>query len=147
MRAPAVLIRKALVESLGPFNERYLFLEDDPFWIKALSEGYVFHYNPDAVVYYRVAGGSISQTRSSQVFSQKFIDSLIRYKKEIALPLLRKKRMFFWWGVVSLEVEVMNFIIRNGNTRSSTINAVLLKVMRIGAKLREFHYQGRFFNR
>jgi alpha-1,3-rhamnosyltransferase len=147
IRSPSVLIRKIVFQDLGFFDERYLFLEDDPFWVKALTEGYMFDYNPNSLVYYRVNGGSITQSKSNQVFSLKFSDSLIRYRKEIALPLLKKKKMFFWWAVVSLEVKIMKFIIVNGNTRNNIINVFLLKVTRIGAKLRQFRYAGSFNNR
>src|SRR5207253_1994987 len=57
--APSAAIRRALHERLGGFRED-LPAEDYEFWLRALSSGAVFYYDPRLVLHYRRHGENMS---------------------------------------------------------------------------------------
>lgn len=59
--APSVLINKKIFWENGGFNEKYLRLEDYPFWLKLTKSGEKIWFLNDALVMYRQHTGSISQ--------------------------------------------------------------------------------------
>jgi predicted membrane metal-binding protein len=60
--ASTVLIRRSLVERLGPFVERFS-ADDYDYWMRALAVRAVFHYEPSTLVRYRRHEDNITQDR------------------------------------------------------------------------------------
>ena len=56
----STLIRRALLERLGPFLEHRVVVEDYEYWMRALSAGAVFFYDPAVRVKHRRHGGNVS---------------------------------------------------------------------------------------
>lgn len=72
--AASAFLRKKTFDQLGGFDESIPFLEDWPFWIKALGQGFQLGFNNDFTVEYRFSPSSISQQGSANK-SLKFRES------------------------------------------------------------------------
>ncbi len=59
--APSAFIKKNVWESVGGYDEDIPLLEDWPFWIKALTNGFSFDFLDKETVCYRFGDTSISQ--------------------------------------------------------------------------------------
>ena len=57
----SVVIRRGVLESAGLFDESYPCLVDKQLWIRILSTGAKFRYNPDIVFQYRLHPNNISK--------------------------------------------------------------------------------------
>lgn len=70
--APCSFIKRDLYEKIGLYNESIPFIEDWPFWVKALSQGFAINYLDKITVNYRIHGEAISQksTHISEMFRQ-----------------------------------------------------------------------------
>lgn len=77
--APAVIFSKTLLEKYGKLNdEKIVFIEDWPRWMKLLRDGIYPHFLDKEVVVYRLGGVSTSSTWDS-------------------LPLFKDKRRIFFY--------------------------------------------------
>lgn len=77
--APSQFIRKEAWERLGGFDEGIPFIEDWPFWIKAMRKGLKFDFMAEPTVLYRVHD-SLSRTKTP---SKKYLDSLRSVKEYV----------------------------------------------------------------
>ena len=59
--AASAFLNADLFASLGGYDESIPFIEDWPFWLKALSKGYSLGFNNNLTVEYRFSLQSISQ--------------------------------------------------------------------------------------
>lgn len=116
IKAPAVFMNKTLLKNLGGFDENYPFLEDDPLWTKILINDIKFHYLPKCLVAYRIHEKAVSNSTSINL---KFMDSVLRYYNDIAIPLMIEKKMYFWVYLLKLEIGVWNNLIHRGGKKNS----------------------------
>ena len=91
--APFSFCRKETIEKLGRFDESYRYLEDFPFYFKALEQGYAFVPVDENLIFYRVSGGSISGTVLSPA-TRAFYKELDGFVNRKVIPYLRKKRLY-----------------------------------------------------
>lgn len=140
IRAPGVFIRSKLYSSLNGFDIEYPFLEDDPFWIKALNNQVKFFYNPDSKVYYRINSGAITRNGNIDFFNIRFIYSLISFRKKVVLPLLMTHRFYFWFLLCKTEVYTIQKIIDNGNNLKNLRCQTYGIILRIIGKSRHLYF-------
>jgi glycosyltransferase involved in cell wall biosynthesis len=57
----AALIRRSIAERTRKFNEKISITEDWYFWIELASQGVIFHYLDEVLVWYRITPGSLSK--------------------------------------------------------------------------------------
>lgn len=72
--SPGSFIRSDLFKRIGYFDESIPFLEDWPFWVKAMKNGCKIDYLNKETVDYRIHGESVSQKKSTRI-SELFRDS------------------------------------------------------------------------
>lgn len=84
--APTAMISRAFAKKIGGFNEKYMSMEDYPFWLKAAQNNAKFIFVPCYEVLYRKTEGSVSwrnnKTLTSaqtkfQIDLQAFLDNEI----------------------------------------------------------------------
>lgn len=89
--ASSAFIRKTCFADLNGYDETMPFIEDWPFWIKAIHNGYNLSFNDNYTVEYRFSDTSISHGKSS--FSYKFQDN-IKKAECLALEYLKDINIF-----------------------------------------------------
>lgn len=93
--AATAFYTRQLFEEVGGFEESIPFLEDHPFWIKALDKGFNFGFNNDFTVKYRFSEQSISQNINNNR-SLKFQKSG-RLSAKFAASYLSKLSLGAWY--------------------------------------------------
>ena len=93
IKSLSVFMKRDVLLKLGGFNLDYQMLEDDPLWIKFLTNGYKFHFNEDVLAGYRIHANAISN--GSLIPKELFFPSLYAFKKEVIFPLMKKERLYF----------------------------------------------------
>lgn len=93
--APTSMIRKKCYEELGGFDNRYRFMEDYPFWLKALRNNAKVVFVDIIGVNYRKTEKSISwRAKEEPTPSQiQFQECLDRFIQEVRDPELRRLGM------------------------------------------------------
>jgi alpha-1,3-rhamnosyltransferase len=71
--AASVFLKKSVWKGLGGYDESIPLLEDWPFWVKAMSNGYIFDFMDKETVAYRFSEMSISQ--GIVVLSERYLES------------------------------------------------------------------------
>ena len=88
---PALMLKKETFEQLGGFDERFLMLEDFPFFSKAKKANYTFDWMDEPVIYYRQHSGSIQRT-------PQFHLSHVNYVNQVVVPdYLNEKKYIDYW--------------------------------------------------
>ncbi|HWE34132.1 MAG TPA: glycosyltransferase [Solirubrobacteraceae bacterium] len=85
LAAPTAVIRRATWERLGGFRED-LPGEDYEFWLRALTAGATFHYDPSLMMRYRVHGESLSAQR------WRMLEATYRVRRAYA-PAIKDRRL------------------------------------------------------
>ncbi|MBN2486822.1 MAG: glycosyltransferase [Bacteroidales bacterium] len=93
--APAVFIKKTVLEELGYYNEKYKFWEDRPMWLKMTSNGIKLHYVDAPVVKYRLHTGSVQNNAGNTLFSRTLLSMMEAYR-EIIIPYLTRQERFLY---------------------------------------------------
>lgn len=138
IKAPTVIMNRALLLEQGGFDEKYPFLEDDPLWVKFLLAGHRFCFVPETLIGYRMHENAISHAKG--FVNLRFFDSIKRYKQDVVLPLMLEKRMYFWHRITLWELRIQSTIVVQGNTLElirpgQKIALKLILAVRLAAKL------------
>lgn len=91
--AASVFLKKSVWKGLGGYEESIPLLEDWPFWVKAMSNGYTFDFMDKETVAYRFSEMSISQ--GIVTLSERYLDS--NRKASIYAGKSLKKLGFFYF--------------------------------------------------
>lgn len=94
--APCAFVRKKVYDKIGGFDENIPFLEDRPFWIKALYLKAHFEFNPVDTVEYRFSPNSISQTGEKTKTRLLFEESFMKASK-LGIEYLKKVDVFAYF--------------------------------------------------
>ncbi|MCH4017760.1 MAG: glycosyltransferase [Prevotella sp.] len=111
-------IKRSCFLELGGWNESFPFIEDWPFWIKALEHKKIMSFLNKVTVCYRFSENSISQKHSKSKPSKKYIDSVQKALKIIHAPLLQRCRgskYYFWSHQIKLEGTIKGRILHKTN--------------------------------
>lgn len=119
IKAPAVFMNRQLLLDVGGFDTKYPFFEDDPLWLKFLSNGNLFHFVPHCLVGYRQHDQAISNGKSLGYINPLFFSSYKKFKEEEIFPLMLKKNMYFSYFLSLVDLKLQNNIFETGNLRSS----------------------------
>ncbi|SEA73058.1 alpha-1,3-rhamnosyltransferase [Xylanibacter ruminicola] len=78
--APACFMRREVYNRLGGYDETIAFMEDKPFWVKAIWAGCSLQYTNVTTVQYRVNPNALSQTRKSSNYHKMTESRIIASK-------------------------------------------------------------------
>ena len=115
IKAPGVIFKREIFEKLGGFDPNYPMLEDDPLWIRFLTNGYKFYFHNEVLVGYRIHPNSISN--GSDIPKKNFFPSLYGFMKEVAFPLMIKNRLYVSYIAQRMEYNVYHKVIYSGKER------------------------------
>jgi len=99
--APSAFIRKTVWRSVHGYNESIPLLEDWPFWVKTLENGYAFDFLDKETVCYRFSENSISQ--SDRPLSKAYQKSA-SMASSYAIKSLSRINFFFWYFYQTLRI-------------------------------------------
>lgn len=127
VNAPSVIIKRNLFNLIGYFDESYRMMEDRPFWLKCLSNGYKIGYIPVLMTYYRKAQGSITSNVTT-FFNVDFYKDSQRLKKECILPYIPFWDILFWedYWIEKIRFHVLVKLLHN---RRTFFNRIISKVL------------------
>lgn len=117
VNAPSVIIRRNLFNLIGYFDESYRMMEDRPFWLKCLSNGYKIGYIPVLMTYYRKDQGSVTSNVTT-FFNVDFDNEYRRLKKKDILPYIPIWDIIFWedYWVENIRSYVLIKLLQNKRT-------------------------------
>jgi len=94
MYAPGLFMRKDFITRMGLFNEKYRMMEDYPFLLKVVSEGYKLELLNEVLVKYRVR--SPLETTKMLHTNRKSVHTsdVERFEKEELIPRMKKEKMY-----------------------------------------------------
>ena len=125
IKSPGVFMKRSVLLELGELNSNYPMLDDDPLWIKFLTNGYKFHFNKDVLVGYRMHSNAISN--GSLVPKKNFFPSLYAFKKELAFPLMKKERLYLNYFVQRREYKLYDRLINT--EKISKLDKLQLRIL------------------
>lgn len=88
----APFISKLVFDEIGVFDEKYQFMEDFPFFVKATAKNIRIFTLKKLIAKYRSHQESISQNNNS-----KFLLSYSNYMREVIFPLSKKRGMYLYY--------------------------------------------------
>jgi GT2 family glycosyltransferase len=88
----APFIKRLVFDEIGFFNEKYPFMEDFPFYVKATQNNIKIFTLGKLVAKYRLHQQSISQGKNSK-FSLSYND----YVRDVLLPLSKERGMYLYY--------------------------------------------------
>ncbi|MBE6400945.1 MAG: glycosyltransferase [Verrucomicrobia bacterium] len=88
IHAPGVFVKKALLNSVGGYDERFSFIEDHPVWLKLTKSGKKCFYMKKRTIFYRLHDSSIFATRKPNTLFNSFYKKRLNFDKEYRLPFL-----------------------------------------------------------
>lgn len=108
--AASVFLKKSVWKGLGGYEESIPLLEDWPFWVKAMSNGYTFDFMDKETVAYRFSEMSISQgitphTKIYLVSDHKAKDYASRSLKDLGILY---SYLFYTRKLLSMEIPFIN---------------------------------------
>lgn len=90
--APSCFMKREVYNRLGGYDEEIPFMEDKPFWVKAIWADSVIRYLPITTVQYRQNPNALSQSKHSSTFNK------MKESRKIASKyFLLKAREISWW--------------------------------------------------
>jgi len=90
--APSCFMKREVYNRLGGYDEEIPFMEDKPFWVKAIWADSVIRYLPITTVQYRQNPNALSQSKHSSAFNK------MKESRKIASKyFLLKAREISWW--------------------------------------------------
>lgn len=128
--APAVLIKRSLLNSMNGFDERYPMLEDYPFWLKVTENGVRIHGFSKIITFYRVHDESVYNSAFLRTYIvNPFYEHLERFERDYvykrlnyAQKLERRCRYARYRLIVYLGNNRNNYFVRYLNAFLRLIN-------------------------
>lgn len=90
--APSCFMKREVYNRLGGYDEEIAFMEDKPFWVKAIWADCVIRYMPLTTVQYRKNPNALSQSKHSSSFNK-----MKESRKVASKYFLSKAREISWW--------------------------------------------------
>lgn len=97
LMAPCAFVRRNLYEKIGYYDETYKRMEDWPFWIKCLRNGYKVEFAPVLTEYYRQHPDSICSKVRSTWYNEPFYQDELSFKKKHIWPNISVFDIKYWW--------------------------------------------------
>lgn len=110
--SPGSFIKYELFNEIGLFDESIPFIEDWPFWIKALYNNCSLDYLNKQTVNYRIHGESVSQQKSKRII-ELFTDSRIKaisYAYKIGSELGVLQRLYYTVLMLKYKKRALRFV-------------------------------------
>lgn len=125
--APAVFFSKQVLDELDGFDERYQFMEDYPFWLKATAAGTKIYYLNAVTVFYRMHESSAYASIAENKLFNDFYIKLRSFEKHNVYPELGRLEVFFR----ELEYFRKKLINSLGLNRNTKIGVFVFKLTRL----------------
>ena len=113
---PTFFFKKAVVERVGGFDERFNIQEDHPLFIKLTKAGFKFYLLDKYTVYKRVTEDSVAHSREKNSI---FSNLMIKMIKEWRFQYKYEELNFFWKNLLLFSLFLQNKIIDLGNTKQN----------------------------
>jgi glycosyltransferase involved in cell wall biosynthesis len=127
-QSPNSLIRRQLIESLGGFDQTYIYIEDHPLFIKMAINGVYFHHLDKYVVVYRVRENSVTRSEPENVVNLKLFADYEKQVKNLTIPYFLKSGKLHYVLMLYLEIWLKKAIVKNGN-KPTVLNKLLFRLM------------------
>ncbi|WP_321518062.1 glycosyltransferase [uncultured Bacteroides sp.] len=88
LHGPSVFINKKIIEDVGRFDVRFIFMEDHPLWLKLTNAGYRFYFMNKVTVFYRVHDSSVFASGAQNKLYNTFYRKSYFFDKIYRLPYL-----------------------------------------------------------
>ncbi len=130
--APTVFIKRSVFSRFGLFEEKYLYLEDLPYWLRLTNCGLRFALINKAVVYYRTNHSSMVFSAEA-FYNKKFMDCLFTFKKNEVYKHVPFRNVIFYQGelVEYLKYLVILKLLRNRKSKLTMLVNTLFNVLSI----------------
>ena len=123
--APAAFINRDLLISLGGFDERFLYVEDLPLWIKVVNNNIQIHFIDNFVVKYRIHDNNICMNNgNSRFYNLRFYTDNEKIILKELLPYCIKKIYLNTFLHYLNYILISRLIILLGN-RNNAISKIL----------------------
>ena len=121
--APTILFRKKIYDELGGYTEKYKYLEDYLFFLKANNIGEKIFFLIDALVYYRIHRKNISKNLRAIINLpyKNFLEIRFDYCYQY-LPFIERLDVLYSYFVIRKILQIQNI-----SSRLSTICRILYK--------------------
>ncbi|RTZ00897.1 glycosyltransferase [Flavobacterium sp. RSP49] len=86
VNAPAVFIKKTIIERFGAFDTEIPNCEDWPYWLKITKMGIPFHYISEPLAFYRVREDSVYSSGSLEFYITPFYKTEYNIFKKYIMP-------------------------------------------------------------
>ena len=107
LKAPSVLIRRAALINCGLYFEKYKLFEDAPMWLSLNKSGYLFAFNQEFLVKYRIHENNVfSGKKMFYSVNARFHESFCQYCNDILYDELHKDKYF----ISLLKLKMKNWI-------------------------------------
>ena len=113
---PSCFIRMSLFDRIGLYEEKYHLMEDYPFWLKCIQNGYKIDYLPVLTTYYRInSNGLTSHSRSIEFYNESFYQVREQFVREKICPLIPFYDLLYWEDILVERIRhyVLYHLFRN----------------------------------
>jgi len=129
--APTSFMRRATWQQLGGFDETIPFMEDKPFWLKALDAGVTMACFDTPTVAYRIHGASLVQSkRVGAMTNPRRRQSELRAAK-LFLSAMRRESLLLWLYGKALYAKDLGLATGPSQGLAASIAAKLLYWLRL----------------
>ena len=97
--AAGAFIRRSLYDKIGYYDERYRYMEDLPFWIKATKAGVKIWKCDSVVALYRIHD-SVSHAQDKTYVNQKYYDCIKKVDRECLMKNVPWYCLSFWESIL-----------------------------------------------
>lgn len=113
--APTVFFKRDLFEKVGYFDEQYRLMEDWPFWLKCLEQGYKIDFFPILTVCYRINCGSVTFGNRNFFYNENFYITQRAFMRDKIYPRMSKLNFLYWedQGIIELKHWVLFSLFKN----------------------------------
>lgn len=133
---------KAFYEKMGGFDQAYKYIEDYPFFMRALREGTEIYYFDRISIKYRYGSGISTISHKKNSFREKMYDDRIRYMNQEILPYMDS---WPWWRKSQMKTRLRRFLIEKKEEDNNKIRVYsrLFSKAPIGTII-QMYYMGRY---
>lgn len=129
---PTFFVSIDCMQEVGGYDQRFPMQEDHALFIKLTKAGHKIHLIQKPLVYYRIAGNSIShQSESYSIYNK----CLVRYLKEYKYAYLLENSNKIWRYLIYFSMFLRNKVIDSGNDKRKALCIVYHFIERLFSPL------------
>ena len=117
VKAPSVIIKRSVIQSLNYFDESIKLCEDWPFWLKLTSSGKKFFFVDHELILYRIHDSSVY----SSVENKFLISPFYKIEHDIYTKYIRKKVSFLERLIFDYHFSLQKFFFKLNNNSAQNL--------------------------